>query len=181
MKRKLLIVLTLVLALSITACSNGDSDKPLNEGENTPVETPETPPVEESETPEEEEEQAEEAEEEQEEAAEDEAKETDEPATETSGDWPEGFIANAPVLQGNIEVSKQEGPKKHFMKFNDVAKEDAEKYIEEVKAAGFTEDTYEHVAERTMKYKGLDKDRNLVRVFWHFSGDTEVILVKEAN
>nr|WP_300003939.1 hypothetical protein [Tissierella sp.] len=169
MKRKLLMVLTLVLALTITACSNGDDKGALNDGDKTPVENTDTPAADETETPEAE--------------KEDEAEETPEVGeeAETSGDWPEGFIAKAPKFEGKIEVSKKEGPKKHFMKFNDVAKEDAAKYIEEVKAAGFTEDTYEHIAERTMKYKGLDSDGNMVRVFWHFSGDTEVILAKEAN
>lgn len=170
MKRKFLAVLTLVLALSITACSNGDTDKPINEGDKTPVENPETPPVDETDTPDEEQDQANE-----------EAPEADSEVGQESTDWPEGFIANAPKFEGNIEVSKQEGPKKHFLKYTDVAREDAEKYIEEVRAAGFTEDVYEHIAEKTVKYKGLDSDNNLVRVFWHHSGDTEVILVKEAN
>lgn len=189
MKRKLLTIFLIVLALTMTACSNGDIDDPVDEGKVPPVEdennTPEETPGEEDTD---EEEPAEEPEDTPEEKPEDELEEEpvevpveDAEDEQVPADWPEEFMPNAPKLAGQTEVVKEEGPKKYFLKYKDISREDIEEYIEEVKAAGFTNEVDENINQSSIIYKGLDKDYNMIKVVWNQSEYTELTLVKESR
>lgn len=157
MKRKLLLALSLVLALSITACSKEDKDKPVVDGEDkTPVQDIDTPEDDNSteEKPEEE---------------------------QTSNQWPEGFMEKAPKFEEEINIVKQEGPNKYFIQFQNVEYDDTKEYIESIKEAGFTQNVNENTNSNSLKYKGMDSENNLMIFYWGKDGIAKLELIKKNN
>src|SRR5699024_11200780 len=103
MKRIFILILSLILIFSMVACTrdNIDSDK------DTRLPTEGKEEIEngiDDENPDEEEETN-----------------TDQDKSEEVSDkWPEDFMPEAPKLEGDIVISKEEGPKKYFLKFDNI-------------------------------------------------------------
>lgn len=148
MKRKLKLILALVLVLSITACANDDG----------PDVDDSTPPVEESEEPEDD------TDVDKEQGDQEEPETT--PENEVSDKWPDDFMPQAPKLAGEIVVAKEEGPKKMFLEFDDISHNEASDYVDSIKEAGFTDNTNEENNSNIVKYKGMDKEKNLIVFIW---------------
>ncbi|HLR20971.1 MAG TPA: hypothetical protein VK087_03100 [Tissierellaceae bacterium] len=159
MKGKLMLILGLVLVLSITACSTDE-----------PIDDEDTPPIENREDLEEEEEKKEE-----------ESETTSEDPEKFSDEWPEDFMPEAPKLAGDIVRSKEEGPHKYFLEFKDISHDDASDYVDSIKEAGFTENTNEYIDTNSIKYKGMDKDNNLLILYWDKSEIVKLELIKKDN
>lgn len=158
MKKKLMIIFSLVLALSVTACAKAD-EKEIDSGkEDTPVEKPQ---VEEEKDPSD---------------MEDQDLETS-PDSEISEDWPKDFMPKAPVLAGEILQVKEEGPNKRYIELKALEYDLATSYVDSIKEAGFTENANEEINSNIVKYKGMDSDKNLIVFIWK-KDITKVELIK---
>lgn len=160
MKRKLMIMLTLVLALSVTACSK-DDDNVAEEDTTPPVENTDKPEVDVDD--------------------EKEPEDTPEVTDGQAGDWPADFMPTAPVLDESPVVVKDEGPNKMFLEFRDMDYDEASSYVVSMKAAGFTENTNENLDENNINYKGMDAAKNLLIFHWDKSGIAKLEMIKTSN
>lgn len=183
MKRNLLIILMLVLAVSLTACSTKSEDE-------TPV-TPDTENVEdmgdvEEDTPEEPQDQVDNNEESEVEDTEDieDANDSEENEENTDSEgafsWPNDFMPNVPEFQGKIFKFTEKQDDVHiYIGFEDVSHEEAVNYVDALKEAGFTKDSNGYSSNGTVNYKGLDKDNNFVKFHWSQNGYAGVDMIKK--
>ena len=167
MKRIYILILSLILVFSMVACTNGNIDG--DQDATLPVETKD-----EKENDVEEDNQEPDNQEPQEEPS------TDPDETkEVSDKWPKDFMPEAPVLEGDIVRSKEEGPKKYFLEFDNIDYDDAVDYVDTVKEAGFSKNVNEHVDTNIVKYKGMDEANNLLIFHWNKNGITKLELIKK--
>ncbi len=170
MKRKVLILLVLVVALFTVACSKDVED--------TVVETPKENNVDVSEnSPSTEEQESEEQESEQPEEQQ-EAEESNEDKPVESLAWPTDFMENVPVLEGEITKIKEDEENQRYIAFKSIEYADAVAYVEKLKEAGFTKDSAEYIAESNINFKGSDKNGNFVKLHWSYTGAAGVDMVK---
>ena len=158
MKRNLLILLVLVVALFTVACSTNAKDVVVETQEETNTDVTES-------TPSTEEQEVEEVEEAKEESVELLA-------------WPTDFIENVPVLEGEISKIRENEENQKFIGLKSISYEDATAYIGKLKEAGFTEDSAEYIAEYNINFKARDKNGNFVKLRWSNSGDAGIDMVK---
>ena len=162
MKRKLLIILGLVLTLSITACA-GDGGEDVD----TPVED-----------------QGQEVDsaidkEEDQETDKDQEEDSDISRGDVSDEWPSSFMPEVPKLKGDIKVVKEEGPNKYFLEFENIHREDAQNYVDDLRDAGFNEELTEEANENMVKYKANDSNKNMVVFIWKKDAITKLELIKK--
>jgi len=164
MKRIFILILSLILIFSMVACTrdNIDSDK------DTRLPTEGKEEIEngiDDENPDEEEETN-----------------TDQDKSEEVSDkWPEDFMPEAPKLEGDIVISKEEGPKKYFLKFDNIEYDEAVSYVNTVKEAGFSKNANDHIDRDAINYKGMDEDNNLLIFHWNKNGISKLELIKKKN
>lgn len=176
MRRNLLVILMLVLAVSLTACGTKADDN-----STTAPETEETENVEvvDEDTPEEPQEE-ENVDEETNEEADEPADEEEVAENEESFTWPKDFMPNVPEFQGKIFKFTEKQDNVHiYIGFEDVTHEEAVNYVEELKEAGFTKDSNGYSSEGTVNYKGNDKDGNFVKFHWSQNGYGGVDMIKK--
>lgn len=162
MRRNLLIILMLVLAVSLTACGTKSEDNPATAPETEDVDLVEEDVVEDAEK-----EEAEETDETEEPAETDE----DDADAEDELTWPSDFLPSVPEFQGRIFKFTEKQDDVHiYIGFEDVTYEEAVDYVEELKEAGFTKDSNGYTSEGTVNYKGDDKDGNFVKFHWSQNG-----------
>lgn len=147
MRRKNIIILALVLALSlfVTACTTKVEDK-----------VPEGPAITDQDKVED---------------------EVVEEVEESESDWPASFMATAPELKGNIVLNDERGEHHRYVGYEDLEYDAAVAYVEDLKAAGFTVHAFEKINENLVKYKGFNADNQLVKFFWTANGRAGVDLI----
>lgn len=89
--------------------------------------------------------------------------------------WPSGYIADLPELKGNITniLSSSMGL---YVTFENMDRERVEKYIEEVKKVGFTENTMDMKSVDSIVYMGENSQGQSVNVTWESDGVSSVNL-----
>ncbi len=144
MRRKSIVILVLVLALSLfaTACTTKVEDK-----------SPENPAITDGD------------------------KVEDEVVEESESDWPKSFMETAPELKGNIVLNDERGENHRYVGYEELNYDSAVAYVEDLKAAGFTVNAFEKINDTLVKYKGFNKDNQLVKFFWTANGRAGVDLI----
>lgn len=153
MKRKSIIILALILALSLfaTACTTKVEDK-----------TPEEPAVTEGDKPEDE-------------ANKDTNK--DDAPVESESDWPSSFMPTVPELKGDIVVNDERGEHHRYVGYESLDYDTAVAYVEDLKAAGYTFHAFEKINDSLVKYKAFNTDGELVKFYWTANGRAGVDLI----
>ena len=154
MRRKNIIILVLVLALSLfaTACTSKVEDK-----------TPEEPAITDGDK------------------VEDDAVEKDvveeELVEESENNWPKDFMATVPELKGQIVTNDERSEDHIYIGYESLDYDTAVAYVEDLKAAGFTVNAFEKINDNLVKYKAFNKDNQLVKFFWTANGRAGVDLI----
>lgn len=169
MKRILILLLSLILVFNLVGCRK--TDGPKDQNSSLPVEDKQ---VNEDEIDNSKEEDIEaDIEKDQDKEGEDEGQE------ESDSKWPQGFMDQAPRLEGNISIAKEEGPHKYFLKYKDMDQDQAKTYVQEVKDAGFTKNVNDYSNSNVVKYKGMDSSNNLIIFHWNKNGIAKLELIKK--
>lgn len=90
-------------------------------------------------------------------------------------------MPQVPELEGSIVTSKEEGPNKYFIKFEDIEYDDALDYVNILKESVFNQNTNDHQDTNVINYKAMDKDNNLLVFHWSKDGVTKLELIKKNN
>lgn len=107
---------------------------------------------------------------------EDEVKEED-VVVESHSDWPTSFMSTVPELKGNIVLNDERGEFHRYVGYESLDYDAALAYVEELKQAGFTEYSSEKINDNLVKYKSFNEDRELVKFFWTANGRAGVDLI----
>lgn len=158
MRRKSLIILALVLAISVfaTACASDSGEK-----------TPEEPIVN------------------GEDNSGDLQDNTEEDIEElkaediTEDNWADSFMKNVPVLEGEVVSVDARDDSHVYVSFESVEYDEAVEYVEELKSAGFSYYTEEMVEEHIIKYNGTDTNNNIVKFHWAPNGRSGINLIRK--
>lgn len=150
MRRKSIVILVLVLALSlfVTACTTKVEEQ-IPEGSDITNND----------------------------KVEDEVKEEEVVVVESHSDWPTSFMSTVPELKGNIVLNDERGEFHRYVGYESLDYDAALAYVEELKQAGFTEYSSEKINDNLVKYKSFNEDRELVKFFWTANGRAGVDLI----